>query len=167
MSSGRRRVLAVAGAALVGGTLVTALVMATSPRPVDVRQVQGSAAPPTMLSNTYTTSVVGVGSATPPPRPPSPTQVASPETPSPDDRPSTTPSRPSSTSLLPPWLRELGGCDDDYTTNGVCVPWLFPLLVDPCEWLRTRGSLHIEVRGLDRHQLDVNLDGIACGPGDR
>jgi hypothetical protein len=134
---------------------------------VDVRQVQGSAAPPPVLSNTYTTSVVGVGSATPPPAPPKPTQVAAPEPQSPEKQAPTSSSRPSPTSLLPPWLEQLGGCDTAYTTDGICVPWLFPLLVDQCEWLRARGSVHIEVHGPDRHRLDVNLDGIACGPGDR
>lgn len=165
MISGRRRALALAGAALIGGGLIGALLLSGNPKPVDVRQVQGSFGPEPMLSATYTTSVLGVGPTTTTPAPPPPvaTTEAQATQPPPTGRPST--SEPS--HELPPWLRDLGGCDDDYRADGACVPWLFPLLVDECDWLREHGSARIEVHGRDRHELDLNLDGIACGEGDR
>jgi hypothetical protein len=167
MISGRRRVLAIAGAALIGSAMVGALLLSGGPKPVDVRQVQSSFGPEALLSATYTTSVLGVGpTTTPPPPPPAPptttreeTTEAPPVAPEPD---STKPTR-----YVPPWLEELGGCDDDYDSDGVCVPWVFPAFTDGCEWLYGQGSRRIEVRGEDRHELDRNLDGIACGDGDR
>ncbi|HEX6341602.1 hypothetical protein [Umezawaea sp.] len=178
MISGRRRVLVLTGAALVGGAMIGTLVLSGGPKPVDVRQVQGSFGPEPVLSATYTTSVLGVGPTTaappppaPPPAPPraptttgadlppAPTSAAQPPPPPPPPDPTRTD--------LPPWLEELGGCDDDYDTHGTCVPWLLPLLVDECDWLHRHGSRHIEVRGQDRHDLDDNSDGIACGHGDR
>lgn len=166
MISGRRRVLASAGAALVGGSVIGALLLsASNPKPVDVRQVQGSFGPEQVLSATYTTSVLGVGptTTTPPPPPPVTTTQARTAVPKPTRKPRE-PERP---RKPPPWLEELGGCDDDYRAHGTCVPWQFPLLVDECDWLRSHGSAHIEVHGQDRHELDPNLDGIACGDGDR
>jgi hypothetical protein len=167
MISGRRRVLALAGAALVGGAVIGALLLSgDNAKPVDVRQVQGSFGPEPVLSATYTTSVLGVGpttTTTPPPPPPVATteaQIAAP-------RPTGATHAPDPPHKLPPWLEDLGGCDDDYRTDGACVPWLFPLLVDECDWLRAHGSMRIEVHGQDRHELDLNLDGIACGDGDR
>ena len=170
MISGRRRVLAIAGAALIGGAMIGALLLSGGPKPVDVRQVQGSFGPEPVLSATYTTSVLGVGPTTTPPPAPAP-PPAPVETPQQQTAEQTTtaepPAPPEPTRHLPPWMEDLGGCDDDYDTDGTCVPWLFPILVDECDWLRTHGSRHIEVRGEDRHELDGNSDGIACGYGDR
>jgi hypothetical protein len=166
MISGRRRFLALAGAALVGGSVISALLLSGGyPGPVDVRQVQGSFGPEPVLSATYTTSVLGVGPTTTTPPPPPP--VATTEAPPTEPRSTGKTRQPKPTPDLPPWLKDLGGCDDDYRTDGACVPLLFPLLVDECDWLRAHGSVHIEVHGQDRHQLDLNLDGIACGAGDR
>jgi hypothetical protein len=167
MISGRRRVLALAGAALVGSAVISALLLSGNyPKPVDVRQVQGSFGPEPVLSATYTTSVLGVGPTTTTPPPPPP-PVATTQARTAQPRPTGRTHEPDPAPKLPPWLRDLGGCDDDYQTDGVCVPWLFPLLVDECDWLRAHGSVHIEVQGEDRHELDLNLDGIACGDGDR
>lgn len=166
MISGRRRVLAIAGAALIGGAMIGALLLSGGPKPVDVRQVQGSFGPEPVLSATYTTSVLGVGptTTTPPPPPAPPPPPPPPQT---EDKPVPKPRPEPTRGGLPPWLEDLGGCDDDYDTDGLCVPWLFPLLVDECDWLRGHGSKRIEVKGLDRHELDGNRDGIACGAGDR
>ncbi len=170
MISGRRRVLAVGGAALVGGAMIVGFLLSGGPKPVDVRQVQGSFGPEPVVSATYTTSVLGVGpTTTPPPPPPAPVTTTQDRTtePKPKPKPAPKPQRPEPPRGGPPWLEDLGGCDDDYDTEGLCVPWLFPVLVDECDWLRSHGSRHIEVRGQDRHDLDENHDGIACGDGDR
>jgi len=166
MISGRRRVLALTGAAVIGGAVIGALLLSgNNPKPVDVRQVQGSSRPEAELSATYTTSVLGVGPTTT--TPPSPPPVATTEAQPAETRPTVKTRVSVPTTTLPSWLEELGGCDDDYQADGQCVPWLFPLLVDECDWLRAHGSLRIEVQGQDRHELDLNLDGIACGEGDR
>ncbi|WNV91125.1 hypothetical protein [Umezawaea sp. Da 62-37] len=168
MIFGRRRVLAIAGTVLIGGSMIGALVLSGGPSPVDVRQVQGSFGPEPMLSATFTTGVWGVGpTTTTVPPPPAPPPVETTEARTADPEPTVRPVPPRPTVRLPPWLEDLGGCDDDYETDGVCVPWLFPLLVDECDWLRSHGSRRIEVRGEDRHELDFNGDGFACGFGDR
>ncbi|MCS7483092.1 hypothetical protein ACFFQW_43840 [Umezawaea endophytica] len=170
MISGRRRVLAVAGTALIGGALIGTLLLSGGPKPVDVRQVQSSFGPEPVLSATYTTSVLGVGpTTTPPPAPaPPPPPVESTQTRTAERTPPSSPTkRTDPPRHLPPWLEDLGGCDDDYDTDGVCVPWLLPILADQCDWLHEHGSRHIEVHGEDRHALDHNQDGIACGTGDR
>ncbi|PRY43325.1 hypothetical protein [Umezawaea tangerina] len=165
MIFGRRRVLAIAGAVLIGGSMIGALVLSGGPMPVDVRQVQGSFGPEPMLSATFTTGVVGVGPTTvPPPPPPPPVETTEVRTadPKPDPKPPVKPG-----GRVPPWLEELGGCDEDYQSDGLCVPWLFPMLVDECDWLRGHGVRRVEVVGEDRHELDFNRDGIGCGVGDR
>jgi hypothetical protein len=48
------------------------------------------------------------------------------------------------------------------------VPWQFPAgATDKCAWLRQRGFEPLEITGgRDRHGLDRNGDGTACGVGD-
>jgi hypothetical protein len=59
------------------------------------------------------------------------------------------------------------GCDHGYGEVTQCVPWQFPPgVTDGCAWLLDRGYGPLEVHGDDRHNLDPNDDGIACGPGD-
>jgi hypothetical protein len=59
------------------------------------------------------------------------------------------------------------GCDYAYGDRTVCVPWEFPEgVTDGCAWLRERGYKPLKVNGRDRHGLDRNGDGIACGDGD-
>ncbi|KWX00186.1 hypothetical protein TH66_14935 [Carbonactinospora thermoautotrophica] len=59
------------------------------------------------------------------------------------------------------------GCDRAYGEPGQCVPWRFPTgVADRCAWLRAHGFDPLPVHGRDRHRLDTNRDGIACGPGD-
>ncbi len=61
------------------------------------------------------------------------------------------------------------GCDHGYGDRNVCVPWRFPPgVTDYCGWLAAHGYPPLKVRNdRDRHGLDTNRDGIACGPGDR
>ncbi|MGN9910428.1 hypothetical protein ACTMTJ_23005 [Phytohabitans sp. LJ34] len=60
------------------------------------------------------------------------------------------------------------GCDHAYGDRDVCVPWEFPAGVsDKCAWLRERGFEPLKITGgRDRHGLDRNGDGTACGAGD-
>lgn len=60
------------------------------------------------------------------------------------------------------------GCDHAYGRIGQCVPWTFPKMprADRCAWLLDRGYGRLEVHGRDRHRLDRDKDGIACGKGD-
>ncbi|MDQ7909611.1 hypothetical protein RB614_34335 [Phytohabitans sp. ZYX-F-186] len=60
------------------------------------------------------------------------------------------------------------GCDHAYGDRDVCVPWEFPAgVTDKCGWLRERGFGPLKITGgRDRHGLDRNGDGTACGDGD-
>jgi len=60
------------------------------------------------------------------------------------------------------------GCDHAYGDRDVCVPWRFPSdVTDKCGWLKERGFESLEITGgRDRHGLDRNRDGTACGSGD-
>lgn len=59
------------------------------------------------------------------------------------------------------------GCDHAYGDRSQCVPWRFPPgVTDRCGWLRAHGFGALSVTGRDRHQIDTNHDGIACGLGD-
>jgi len=59
------------------------------------------------------------------------------------------------------------GCDHAYGEVGQCVPWQFPPgVVDRCGWLAAHGFGPLVVHGRDRHGLDRNHDGVACGAGD-
>jgi hypothetical protein len=60
------------------------------------------------------------------------------------------------------------GCDHAYGDRDVCVPWQFPAGVsDKCGWLKEHGFEPLKITGgRDRHGLDRNNDGTACGAGD-
>jgi hypothetical protein len=59
------------------------------------------------------------------------------------------------------------GCDHDYGTPNVCVPWKIPPAAgSACGWLKANGFGPVRVYGRDRQHLDTNQDGIACDTGD-
>lgn len=59
------------------------------------------------------------------------------------------------------------GCDHGYGSRGQCVPWEFPVgTADGCAWLAGHGFGPLAVRGPDRHRLDRDGDGTACGTDD-
>ena len=62
----------------------------------------------------------------------------------------------------------MDGCDHAYGDRDICVPWEFPAgVTDKCAWLRERGFEPLKITGgRDRHGLDRNGDGTACGAGD-
>ncbi|MDG4788221.1 hypothetical protein O7626_20140 [Micromonospora sp. WMMD1102] len=78
------------------------------------------------------------------------------------------PALPSPTA--PPVVAEgFDGCDHGYGEDAeICVPWRFPPGVrDRCRWLSARDYPPLRVvRARDRHGLDRNRDGVACGRGD-
>ncbi|BCB81983.1 hypothetical protein GCM10022251_52370 [Phytohabitans flavus] len=83
------------------------------------------------------------------------------------DKPGT-PERPLPSPTAPIEIEEGNeGCDYSYGDRTICVPWEFPDgVTDGCAWLRERGYKPLKVNGRDRHKLDRNGDGIACGDGD-
>ncbi len=60
------------------------------------------------------------------------------------------------------------GCDHAYGEISQCVPWSFPKMprAERCTWLLDKGYGRMKVHGRDRHHLDRDKDGIACGKGD-
>lgn len=167
MNSGRRTALAGAALALATGAVVTVVLTADEPRPVDVRRVDLAPVEPEVLSATYTTTVEVQRSTTPvvvlaPPvqRPAPPPASTSTTTPPPPPPPSSFPPSPSSSPTRLP-----DHCDPSYVTDGVCVPKRFPPHVwRYCEWLRAQGVTDIRVVGRDHHRLDRDRDGQACEP---
>ncbi|WP_031509509.1 galactose oxidase early set domain-containing protein [Streptomyces megasporus] len=63
------------------------------------------------------------------------------------------------------------GCDRSYGDPSQCLPGVFPREVKgsaaKCRWLDDRGWKPFAVHGRDRHRLDTDGDGTACGRGDR
>ncbi|MFE5284354.1 hypothetical protein ACFRAQ_05195 [Nocardia sp. NPDC056611] len=76
--------------------------------------------------------------------------------------------RPAPPTDKAPVAESVDGCDHAYGTPGQCVPWNFPPRThDRCAWLRDHGLTSLPLVGKrDRHNLDRNKDGTACGPGD-
>ncbi|GGM56650.1 hypothetical protein GCM10012275_29760 [Longimycelium tulufanense] len=82
-------------------------------------------------------------------------------------KPTSTTGRPPAPSAAVPVPANNDGCDHTYGERNQCVPWNFPdRVADGCQWLRERGFGSLRVHGRDRHGLDRNGDGIACGDGD-
>lgn len=85
----------------------------------------------------------------------------------PKSRSSRTPNPRLTTARPHPVDDSLDGCDNAYGAVGQCVPWTFPPgTEDGCEWLAGHGFGPLPVHGRDRHGLDRDGDGIACGAGD-
>lgn len=56
------------------------------------------------------------------------------------------------------------GCDHAYGEPHQCVPWNFPPdVTDKCAYLLERGFGRLAVHGGDRHGLDPDHNGVACG----
>ena len=68
-----------------------------------------------------------------------------------------------SPAIVPP---NVDGCDHDYGTPGMCVPWNFPAGVasykQKCAWLKDNHYPQLSVHGTDRLQLDPDKNKIAC-----
>jgi hypothetical protein len=84
-------------------------------------------------------------------------------------QPGAKPRKPQATSSAGVEIAEgTDGCDHAYGDRDICVPWEFPPgVTDKCAWLRERGFAPLKITGgRDRHSLDRNGDGTACGAGD-
>jgi hypothetical protein len=84
-------------------------------------------------------------------------------------QPGTNPNGPAASPTAGVQIAEgTDGCDHAYGGRDVCVPWEFPAgVTDKCGWLRERGFKPLKIEGgRDRHALDRNADGTACGAGD-
>ncbi len=59
------------------------------------------------------------------------------------------------------------GCDHDYGTANVCVPWIVPGSTPQakCAWLRSNGFGEVKVYGTNRQNLPENAQGYVCASG--
>ena len=65
--------------------------------------------------------------------------------------------------MAEPW--NLDGCDHDYGTANVCVPWKIPAATPAaaCAWLKANGLfLPLKVYGTNRQHLPENAAGYVC-----
>jgi hypothetical protein len=72
--------------------------------------------------------------------------------------------KPREHESIPPYA---DGCDHNYGTVPLCVPWAFPqgFHTSPakkCEWLKNHDFAGIPVTGVDRQGLDPDKNGVAC-----
>lgn len=65
-----------------------------------------------------------------------------------------------------PW--NVDGCDHDYGTANVCVPWAVPgaTTVARCTWLLANGFKPFKVYGTDRQHLNPAHTALACSAAD-
>jgi hypothetical protein len=61
------------------------------------------------------------------------------------------------------------GCDHDYGTPNVCVPWKIPASSGQaaCDWLRANGFGRLRVYGTNRQHLPENSHGYVCAEASR
>jgi hypothetical protein len=59
------------------------------------------------------------------------------------------------------------GCDHDYGTATVCVPWTIPGATPraKCAWLTSNGFADLKVYGTDRQRLPEDAQGYVCESG--
>ena len=62
----------------------------------------------------------------------------------------------------------MDGCDHDYGTANVCVPWAVPgsTTAAKCEWLLGNGFTPFKVYGKDRQDLNPAHTALACSAAD-
>lgn len=65
-----------------------------------------------------------------------------------------------------PW--NVDGCDHDYGTPDMCVPWAIPgkTTAARCGWLQANGFQPFRVYGTDRQKLDPAHTALACSVAD-
>ena len=78
------------------------------------------------------------------------------------------PSAPAQAKLVTPKIAwNVDGCDHDYGTANVCVPWAIPGATPQakCAWLTSNGFTDLKVYGTDRQDLPEDAQGYVCGSG--
>jgi hypothetical protein len=78
------------------------------------------------------------------------------------------PSQPAQAKPVTPKIAwNVDGCDHDYGTANVCVPWAIPGATPEakCSWLASNGFAELKVYGTDRQDLPENAEGYVCAPG--
>jgi hypothetical protein len=78
------------------------------------------------------------------------------------------PSQPAQAKLVTPKIAwNVDGCDHDYGTANVCVPWAIPGATPQakCAWLASNGFAALKVYGTDRQDLPENDEGYVCASG--
>ena len=60
------------------------------------------------------------------------------------------------------------GCDHDYGTPNVCVPWAIPGATPQakCAWLSSNGFAELKVYGTNRQDLPEDEQGYVCASGE-
>jgi hypothetical protein len=60
------------------------------------------------------------------------------------------------------------GCDHDYGTPNVCVPWAIPGATPQakCAWLRSNGFAELKLNGANRQDLPEDAQGYVCASGE-
>jgi hypothetical protein len=78
------------------------------------------------------------------------------------------PSAPAQAKLVAPKIAwNADGCDHDYGTGNVCVPWAIPGATPQakCAWLTSQGFAEVKVYGTNRQGLPENAEGYVCAAG--
>jgi hypothetical protein len=76
------------------------------------------------------------------------------------------PDKSGPTRVSVPW--NIDGCDHDYGTANVCVPWAVPgsTTAARCDWLLKQGFAPFAVFGKDRQDLNPARTSLACSAAD-
>ena len=82
------------------------------------------------------------------------------------DKSRTVPNKPGPAKVAEPW--NVDGCDHDYGTPNVCVPWDVPgaSTAARCTWLLANGFKPVKVYGRDRQDLNPAHTALACSAAD-
>jgi hypothetical protein len=78
------------------------------------------------------------------------------------------PGHPAKVKLVKPKIAwNVDGCDHDYGTPNVCVPWTVPGATPraKCAWLSSNGFGELKVYGTNRQDLQENAQGYVCASG--
>jgi hypothetical protein len=79
------------------------------------------------------------------------------------------PSQPAQAKLVTPKIAwNVDGCDHDYGTANVCVPWAIPGATPQakCAWLTSNGFAELKVSGTNRQDLPETAEGYVCASGE-
>jgi hypothetical protein len=83
------------------------------------------------------------------------------------DKSKVVPNQKGPAKVVEPW--NVDGCDHDYGTANLCVPWAVPgaTTAARCTWLLVNGFKPFKVLGTDRQRLNPAHSALACSAADR